>query len=73
MITNTYTYAFCPNCNHRLQECSDDEDQENYYECPECGSEWDLDGFERRQGCACGGFPPMQPCGGYCKYPYTDE
>lgn len=44
-------YARCPECfSFSLQRCSDDEDEEDYYECMECGVELDLDGFEKRQG-----------------------
>lgn len=46
-LIRTYTYTFCPLCGYRLQECSDDEDKDNYYECFGCGAEFDLDGFER--------------------------
>lgn len=42
------TYAFCPDCGYRLQECSDDEDEDNYYECFGCGAELDLDGFPKK-------------------------
>ncbi len=57
MITRTETYAKCPDCNSRLQECQDDEDERRYYECFACGGEYTLDGFPRPQGyqeCRCG-------------------
>ncbi len=49
LLTSTFTYVFCPACGYRLERCSDDEDTEDYYECYECGTEWDLDGFERKR------------------------
>lgn len=48
MITETHTYAFCPDCGHRLQEISN-VGEETYYFCNVCYAELDLDGFPRKK------------------------